>query len=38
MFVAAAVDADWLEPNRPGGLSPLAVERILVAKNDRDPD
>ncbi len=37
MLVAAAIDVDWLEPNRPGGLSPSAVERILVAKNDLDP-
>jgi hypothetical protein len=37
MLVAAALDADWLEPSGPRGLAPLAVERILVVKNARDP-
>ena len=30
MMLAAAMDADWLEPCCPRGLAPLAVERILV--------
>ena len=36
MMVAAAMDADWLEPCCPHGLAPLAVERILVSKNGCD--
>lgn len=36
MMVAAAMDADWLEPCSPHGLAPLAVERILVVTNGRD--
>ena len=37
MLVAAAIDADWLEPCGPAGLAPSAVERILVARNGCDP-
>ena len=37
MLVAAAMDADWLESGCPRGLAPLAVERIAVVKNGRDP-
>ncbi|MEI8371197.1 MAG: hypothetical protein WCJ35_00010 [Planctomycetota bacterium] len=36
MMVAAAMDANWLEPCGPRGLAPLAVERILVVKNGSD--
>ena len=36
MMLAAAMDANWLEPSCPRGLAPLAVERILVVTNDRD--
>jgi hypothetical protein len=36
MMLAAAMDADWLEPCCPRGLAPLAVERFLVVTNDRD--
>jgi pimeloyl-ACP methyl ester carboxylesterase len=36
MMVAAAMDANWLEACCPGGLAPLAVERILVSTNSRD--
>ena len=36
MMIAAAMDADWLEPCGPHGLAPSAVERILVVTNDRD--
>jgi len=36
MMVAAAMDANWLEPSSPHGLAPLAVERILVVKNGCD--
>ena len=36
MMVAAAMDANWLEPCSPRGLAPLAVERILVVKNGCD--
>jgi hypothetical protein len=37
MLVAAALDADWLEPCGPFALAPAAVERILVSQNVRDP-
>ena len=36
MMLAAAMDADWLEPGCPRGLAPLAVERILVVANGCD--
>ena len=36
MLLAAAMDADWLEPCCPHGLAPLAVERILVVSNGCD--
>ncbi len=36
MMVAAAMDADWLEPCCPHGLAPLAVERVLITTNRRD--
>ena len=36
MMVAAAIDANWLEPNCPLGLAPLAAERILVDVNRGD--
>src|SRR5208283_388423 len=36
MMVAAAMDANWLEPSCPRGLAPLAVERILVVTNNSD--
>ncbi len=36
MMLAAAMDADWLEPNCPRGLAPSAVERILVVTNGCD--
>ena len=36
MMLAAAVDCDWLEPNAPNGLAPLAVQRMLVTDNCRD--
>jgi hypothetical protein len=35
-MIAAAMDANWLEPSCPHGLAPLAVEHILVVTNDRD--
>ena len=38
MMVAAALDANWLEPCCPRGLAPLPVERILVVKNGCDHD
>ena len=36
MMVAAAMDANWLEPYCPRGLAPLAAERILVVTNGGD--
>ncbi len=36
MMLAAAMDANWLEPCCPHGLAPLAAERILVVKNGCD--
>jgi hypothetical protein len=36
MMVAAAMDADWLEPSCPRGLASSAVERILVVTNGCD--
>ena len=36
MMLAAAMDADRLEPPCAHGLAPLAIERILVTTNDRD--
>jgi hypothetical protein len=36
MMLAAAMDANWLEPSCPHGLAPLAAERILVVTNGCD--
>jgi pimeloyl-ACP methyl ester carboxylesterase len=36
MMVAAAMDANWLEPNCPHGRAPAEVQRILVVKNGCD--
>ena len=32
MMIAAAMDADWLEPGCPRGLAPAGVERVLISR------
>jgi hypothetical protein len=36
MLLAAAVDNCWLQPSAPGGLAPLAVQRMLITENCDD--
>jgi pimeloyl-ACP methyl ester carboxylesterase len=36
MMVAVAMDCNWLEPGCPHGLTPLAVQRMLVTVNGYD--
>jgi hypothetical protein len=36
MMLAAAVDECWFQPSSPGGLAPLAVQRMLVTQNCDD--
>ncbi len=36
IMLAPAMDTDWLEPCCPGGLAPLAVQRILVVTDGCD--